>query len=366
MKKAKLDALKKVQELIRFEYMQLHNKPWIIGFSGGKDSTLLTQLVIECILSIAPDERKRKVYIVCNDTLVESPVFQRFVDKTLSLMREDIKALQIPAEVIKTQPNAKETFWVNMIGRGYPAPTPSFRWCMDRLKIKPTTKFIKDKVVEAGEAILLLGVRSAESKARAKRLNKYSQLSNGSHLSQHNDIIGCLIFAPLKDLSTEMVWDVLRRSYAPWGGKHSELLSIYSDASSGDWPFILGKDDAPTSNATLARFGCWTCTVIEKDKSMEYLIESGHGELIPLAKFRKRLKEVSQDPDSRSKTRRNGSYGLGPLTFAARKMLLGELIEIQDRLKAKLISDIEIRIIKEQWSLDESQIILRKMKGAVR
>ena len=138
------DKLRVIRREIRDEYLKPHSKPWIVGFSGGKDSTLLAHFVIECILSVPPDERHRAVHIVSNDTLVESPVLQGFVDRLLARMTESIAALQIPVSVVKTSPLVEETFWVNLLGKGCPAPNRTFRWCTDRMKIRPTTRFIRE------------------------------------------------------------------------------------------------------------------------------------------------------------------------------------------------------------------------------
>ncbi len=51
-------------------------RPWIIGFSGGKDSTALLQLVWLAIKQISEGQRNREIYVVCNDTLVENPIIQ--------------------------------------------------------------------------------------------------------------------------------------------------------------------------------------------------------------------------------------------------------------------------------------------------
>src|SRR5882672_6120410 len=151
---AKLKALRRE---LRDEYLQPHSKPWIVGFSGGKDSTLLAHLVLECLLMLSPDERKRRVYFISNNTLVESPVFQAFVDKLLDHLSESVGALDIPVEVVRTTPIPEESFWVNLLGKGYPAPNRNFRWCTDRMKIRPTTRFLREQVNQNGEAILLLG-----------------------------------------------------------------------------------------------------------------------------------------------------------------------------------------------------------------
>ena len=165
--------LRAIRRELRNEYLLPHTKPWIIGFSGGKDSTLLAHLVVETLLGLPREERKRQVFLVSNDTLVESPVFQSFVDGLLGRIADNVEALRVPVQVIKTQPKVDESFWVNLLGRGYPAPNRTFRWCTDRMKIRPTSRFIREQVSAHGEAILLLGVRRSESSARAGSIAKH-------------------------------------------------------------------------------------------------------------------------------------------------------------------------------------------------
>ena len=46
-------------------YVYKHdNRPWLIGYSGGKDSTLLCCLVMEMLKRLEPYQRNKKVYIV--------------------------------------------------------------------------------------------------------------------------------------------------------------------------------------------------------------------------------------------------------------------------------------------------------------
>ena len=277
------DRLKQIRRRIREEYLQPHTKPWILGFSGGKDSTLLLQLVIESILTISPDQRTRRVYVLSNDTLVESPVYQSQVMKTLALIGEGVSALGLPIEVVQTHPEEDWTFWVNLLGRGYPAPNRNFRWCTDRMKIRPTTRFIREKASASGEVILLLGVRKAESIARAQRLEGYEAKETEGKLSPHNDVKGCLIFRPIIELSNDDVWHILLNVRAPWGGNHRELVTLYRNAQGGECPFVMSEADSPSCGSTSARFGCWTCTVIDKDGSLAGLIESGFEYLEPLS-----------------------------------------------------------------------------------
>ena len=316
--------------------------------------------MVECLLSISPDERRRPVYLLSNDTLVESPVFQTFVDKLLNELRESLTVLRLPMEVVKTTPLAEESFWVNLLGRGYPAPNRMFRWCTDRMKIRPTSRFIREQVSKNGEAILLLGVRRSESASRARNLVKHDAASDG-RLSPHTDFKGCFVFTPIKDLATDEVWLTLLSSRPPWGGTYRDVVTLYKNALGGECPFVMSTDDAPSCGTSSARFGCWTCTVIEKDNSLESLINAGHEHLEPLADFRRRLKEVSDNPEHRSKVRRNGQPGLGPLTLETRKILLNELLNAQAEVGTELISNTEIRLIREQWTLDETEGILREL-----
>jgi DNA sulfur modification protein DndC len=355
------DRLRQIRRTIRDEYRQPHQKPWIVGFSGGKDSTLLLQVVIESILTISPDERTRQVYVLSNDTLVESPVYQSQVVKSLDLIAEGVAALGLPIEVVQTHPEDDWTFWVNLLGRGYPAPNRNFRWCTDRMKIRPTTRFIREKASASGEVILLLGVRRAESVARAQRIDGYTANEPEGRLNPHNDVKGCLIFRPIVELSNDDVWHILLNVRAPWGGNHRELVTLYRNAKGGECPFVVSEADSPSCGSTSARFGCWTCTVIDKDSSLSGLIDAGFEYLEPLSRFRERLKTVSNTPEYRSKVRRNGLPGLGPLTMDARKMLLDELLCVQTETGLNLITDHEVRLIKDWWGRDETTAVLRDM-----
>ena len=346
-------------------YLQPTQSPWVVGFSGGKDSTILLQLVIEAIQRVPPDERRRDVYVVCNDTLVESPIFQRYVESTLEVIRQGLDALALPVTVVTTRPKLSESFWVNLLGKGYPAPNRSFRWCTDRMKIRPTTEFIKSRVAEDGDVVLLLGIRRSESAERAKNIGRRETTADGALLKPHDDLKGCYVYAPIVDLTTDDVWVSLVENRPPWGGKHNQLFEMYQSAADGECPFVLADKEVASCGSGSARFGCWTCTVVDKDRSLDAMASSGFDELVPLAKFRNLLKETSENPDHRSKVRRNGQPGLGPLTLEAREMLLAELVRTQEECGADLIAADEIRLIHEQWEQDRYTSILRGISVAV-
>lgn len=346
-----LKILQHARAELRDEYLDPNPRPWIVGFSGGKDSTLVLQLVFEMLLSLAPSKRTRAVHVLANDTLVESPIVQAFVDRTLERIRKAVEGLNVPVTVVKTTPDIDHTFWVNLIGRGYPAPNRLFRWCTDRMKIRPTTSYIKVKVAESGEVTLLLGVRRSESSARAKVMKRYD---NGTRLNPHNDVPGCMVFRPVAEFSTEDVWVLLMQLRPPWGGTHKELVTLYRNAQGGECPLVTDREEAPSCGSSSARFGCWTCTVVEKDKSLRNFIDNGFEHLEGLADFRDWLKDFSRQSENRMSERRNGNEGVGPLTMDARRTVLAKLQELERTLEIPLISEAEVARIEQIWRDDES------------
>lgn len=351
---AKFESLRRE---IKDEYRAQHTRPWIIGFSGGKDSTLVLHLVVESLLELPASQRTRAVYVVANDTLVESPIVQSYVNRTLAFLDEALRDLRLPITVVKTSPATAQTFWVNLIGRGYPSPTRFFRWCTDRMKIRPTTEYIRSKVDENGEVILLLGVRRTESSARAASARRYD---NGGRLNRHNDIPGCLVFRPILEINTDEVWEFLMSTRAPWGGTHGDLVQLYRDAVGGECPVVIDPDAQPSCGSSSIRFGCWTCTVVEKDKSFRSHLEKGFEHLVPMAEFRDWLKTFCYEKQNRMSQRRNGQDGVGPLTFEARTVVLNRLLDLQLAVGEQLITIDEIDAIKRIWADDQSNQLFRR------
>jgi DNA sulfur modification protein DndC len=63
------------------------NLPWIIGYSGGKDSTAVLQLVWKAIETLPVDVRTKKVYVISTDTLVENPIVAKWVELSLDKIK---------------------------------------------------------------------------------------------------------------------------------------------------------------------------------------------------------------------------------------------------------------------------------------
>lgn len=355
-----VEKLNRARREILEEYLDpSHHHPWIVGYSGGKDSTLVLQLVMEALLGLDPALRTRPVHVLTNDTLVESPILAAYIDSMVNRIRDAVPGLSLPITVVKTTPPADQTFWVNMIGRGYPSPNRMFRWCTDRMKIRPTSDYVLGQVASSGKVILLLGVRRAESSVRAATVDRYTD-KHGSRLNPHNDLKGCLVFRPIVDLETDEVWQLLLQRPPPWGGTHRELVTLYRNAQGGECPLVLDNGEAPSCGSSSSRFGCWTCTVVDKDKSLEGFVENGYAHLEPLVFFRDWLVAIRNDRSRRQRTRRHGQITLmkdgtpvpGPFTLEARREIFDRLLALQDEVHLPLISSEEVRVIKRMWLED--------------
>lgn len=274
-------------------YMRMPN-PWVIGYSGGKDSTATIQVIWNAISRIPEQNRTKPIHIISTDTLVETPIIVDYINTSFALMENEAIRQNLPITTHKLTPELQDTFWVNLIGKGYPAPNTAFRWCTDRMKIKPSNRFILSKVAEFGEVILALGMRKGESSNRDKVIKKYE--IKGYRLSRHGQLPGAWVYMPIEEFSADDVWIYLIQNgngLSPWGSDNRALASLYRSAQAGECPLVI---DSTTSSCGNSRFGCWTCTVVAKDKSMEAIIDSGEEWMIPLLEYRDWLSET-QNPD---------------------------------------------------------------------
>lgn len=288
------------------------SRPWVIGYSGGKDSTSVVQLTFMMLQRLPKDERKKKVYVVSSDTLIENPIIIGFLKQNSDAISEAAKKLDLPIEAHMVHPDYDNSFWANVIGKGLPTPTSiRFRWCTEKLKIKPSNKFIEEKVSENGEVIVLLGVRKAESIARRIRIQ--NRQIDGFLLTPHATINNTYVYNPIVDLSTDDVWTILlgNNGVSPWGGDNNELFSLYMGSDGGECPFTItsnSKGEITTPSCGNSRFGCWICTVVQKDKSLSGFIQSGETWLEPLSEFREWLLSIRNKHEYRMQYRRDGNH----------------------------------------------------------
>lgn len=342
------------------------NRPWVVGFSGGKDSTATLQLVWNALAGLSADERRKRVYVISSDTFVETPIIVDHIDTSLAEINKAAQEQGMPIEASKVVPTLDDTFWVNLLGRGYPAPSSRFRWCTDRMKIRPANRFILDRVAEFGEVIMVLGARRGESNTRDQVLKNHA--IKGSRLRRHRSLTGAYVYSPVEEFTTEDVWTFLLQVKSPWGANNRKLVGMYRSAQSGECPLVV---DTTTPSCGNSRFGCWVCTVVTQDHSMESMIDNGEEWMQPLLDFRNELSshhnpEVKRQlrehkrRNGRVTRKEDGSVIPGPYKLNVRQSLLRKLLAAQERIRrdgpdaeATLISDDELREIRRIWRTEE-------------
>jgi DNA sulfur modification protein DndC len=358
--------------------------PWIVGYSGGKDSTATLQLVWKAIAALPPTDRTKEIHVISTDTLVENPIVARWVAKSLDTMRDAAAASGMPIRTHRLAPELANSFWVNLIGRGYPAPRHKFRWCTERLKIRPSNAFITSVVKASGEAILVLGIRKAESSRRAANMKKHEVRRVRDRLSPNASLPGSLVYSPIEDWTNDDVWFFLMQSSNPWGYSNRELLGMYAGASAdGECPLVV---DSSTPSCGDSRFGCWVCTLVDEDKSMTAMIQNDDEKhwMLPLLELRNALDFRSgavaegDDVDStdrhlRDFRRMSGAVQLmadgrpipGPYIQSAREDWLRKLLAAQvhvqkhgprDCADLTLISLEELQEIRRIWVIDKHEL----------
>lgn len=354
-----------IEELMdQYQEADRYTRSWIIGFSGGKDSTVLLTLVWIALTRLKESgvSLDRDVYIVCNDTMVENPVIEEYVTTVLQTIKKAAKEQQLPITVRTTTPQIEDTFWSCVIGKGYPVPNNAFRFCTEKMKIKPTSAFITNQVAADGEAIILIGTRLDESQQRAKSIRKHE--IKGYRLTKHPLNPNTYTYAPIKELMLEEVWWIINVIPSPWGFDNKILFKIYSDASADDYECPTVVTDETHRSCGQSRFGCWICTVVKEDKSMISLIKNGVEWMKPLLEFRDRLISNRNISKLRSDRRRNGQLAVdetghnqGCYTMEYRIQLLRELLTIQKetqeyRSSIDLITSQELIAIQIIWYRD--------------
>lgn len=359
-------AIKKEMELV-----YLHDqRPWMIGYSGGKDSTLLCQLVFEMLESLPEENRWKPVYIVTSDTMVENPIVKTYMHKMSKAINEasTAKNLNVQAHII--YPEIRQTFWSLMIGLGYPTPEPpGFRWCTERLKINPSNAFTYDTIKKDGEIVILLGVRKAESAARSRSIS--SREIEGKLLTPHPQIAKAYVYSPLSEVRNENVWEYLLRGdgKSAWNTDNHYLYNLYQGENLSEEDSVVGQVNKDNMKVTgNSRFGCWICTMVKEDKSLKNFIDHGASELIPLRDFRNWLVELRATPEARDYRRRNGSvyltssgeYGRGPFTMETRKEILKRLLQLEVETGFELITLGELKMIDKLWE-DEGDLSRRSL-----
>ena len=310
--------------------------PWVVGFSGGKDSTATLQAVWFAIAGLEPEQRKKPIYVIASDTGVENPRIAERLHGDLRAMHEMASATGMPITAELVRPNLQDSFWVQLIGKGYAAPSGRFRWCTDRLKIRPANDFVRRKVSEHGQVVMVLGSRRAESATRAQVMAMHE--IQGSRFKSHSTLRGALVYTPIEGLTTDDVWLYLMNVKNPWSGSNRDLAAMYRSASdAGECPLVV---DTKTPSCGNTRFGCWVCTVVQRDRSLAAMIDNGDGWLEPLFDMQHHLKNT-QDPEHKLDYR-------DPRVQRGRMTVKDDGTPVPGRYKMEFCQDMLHRLLRAQ------------------
>lgn len=368
------DGMAKAVKAICDEIRELYlwdEVPWVIGYSGGKDSTAVLQLVWLAILDLPAGQRTKPIHVISTDTLVEQPMVAAWVTTSHAKMRQAAAEQEMPVTPHRLTPEVKDTFWVNLIGKGYPAPRKLFRWCTSRMKINPSNSFIRNVVRENGEAILVLGSRKAESQRRALALAEHEKRRVRERLAPNANLPNSLVYTPIEDWSNDDVWLFLMQVKNAWGHTNKSLLGMYQGASAdGECPLVV---DTSTPSCGNSRFGCWVCTVVDKDRSMEAMIKNDDEKewMMPLLELRNELGDFANERSRRDYRRMSGRVQLfhdglvrGPYRKEAREYWLRRVLEAQTQIRElgpdgfeqlELVSLDELHEIRRIWLYEKHE-----------
>lgn len=350
------------------------NIPWICGYSGGKDSSAVVQLVWMALSELPEWERSKTVHVISTDTLVESPVVALWASQSIEKMRSAAIHDRLPILPHRLTPQIQNTFWVNIIGRGYPYPRVNFRWCTDRLKIDASNQFIKRILASESEAILVLGSRKAESTTRRRVMEGYEGKRYREHLSPNGSYPNTYVFTPIEEWEDSMVWQFLMQYSNPWGHSNKDLLAMYKGASADNECPLVVESGTPSCGGS--RMGCWVCTMVTEDKSLSAMIQNDEEKswMLPLLDFRNYIASYNQGSDTSQneldRNRRDFRRMTGNLTWYRNRLVHGpykkevredfleRLLKLQVFIQqtgpqevknSELITMDELRFIRKIW-----------------
>ena len=225
-------------------------------------------------------------------------------------------------------------------------------------------------MTEHGEVVVVLGVRKQESFTREQVINLHK--ITGSRLARHTNLPGAYVYTPIEEFTLKDVWDYLDLVPNPWGA-HNDLLRDLYQTAAGECPLVI---DTLTPSCGQTRFGCWVCTVVDRDRSLEKMTAGGDAWMQPLIEFREFLmstQDPANKPAQRSAVRRDGQVWIkeqkliyGPYSFQKqfRQELLRRLLRAQAKVRKlgpdpqmTLITAEELHAIRRLWRSEEGDWI---------
>lgn len=346
-------------------------RPLYIGFSGGKDSTVVLSLVSRAIRELAPELRTKPIYVLMSDTLMEMPpVIGQILNAVQSFMAY-VEKYDLPFEFHRVEPAFKNRFWNLVIGRGATLPRTDMRWCTLKMKVVPMEQKVAEVLQKHNGYVAVTGARKDESADRRARLER-NAVTPGSKLKTHPDS-RCNLLCPIEDWSVEDVWLHIYTDSEEWVDKEG-LGIIYAEAAGdGDECRTVlegGEEGSKPGCVNSSRFGCWFCPIQgNRDKSLANMAVR-HPYLLHLEELRNYLmqfqngewhhvRDVYNHADGFPRLQYNysnhrfGMTGPGGYTLEFRREMLVRLLQTEKKVREtsdiRLIEDEDLEWIQHLW-----------------
>jgi DNA sulfur modification protein DndC len=327
-------------------------KHWSIAYSGGKDSTTTVSFILWAIEQ-GRIQRPETLTVLYADTRQELPPLQRTAMRFIA----DLQAEGVDARIVL--PEIDNRFYVYLLGRGVPPPSNTFRWCTERLKIKPMLDALHTMHVEHGQRFLqITGVRLGESAVRDQRIaisctSTKGECGQGWFQQMGSEAISDTL-APIVHWRTCFVWDWLYDWYSDNWAQACGYEQGHKREYLGDLAAAYGDDDART--------GCIGCNLASRDVALENIIHTPEWEHLrpllgikplfaELKKPRNRIRKASPEFTKSGEYAKKGQR-MGPLTMEGRAYGLERVLDIQRQAGVDLINAEEESRIRELWELN--------------
>ncbi len=251
-----VDRENHIEKSTNILYRALSADFWILPFSGGKDSSVLLDLTLSFLIEKRLKKKRPSLIITYNDTLLEWPPLRDWALKVMRSLKRLTENTGVDLRTFILKPEAGESFLEMVFKKRYPAPSPRFRWCTERLKVRPTLRIIRRLSSQGHNIIMLTGVRYNESKERSGRLKGRDVIKNNGGPFKGPGSVKA--YAPLYSWTLNDIWTYIDSKRPVW--------------NEPSWTFLVNLYGPKRLDYEL-RFGCFLCPLIKHDLSGKRLVE---------------------------------------------------------------------------------------------
>lgn len=310
--------------------VMLNNHCIVIGYSGGKDSSSCVVIVFLAALQLLKQGITPPHIVVLNaDTKVDNPEVDMHIRGELTKMVAFAEKHGLKIIVRRSRPALNDEWAVKILsGRSLPGYPDTQRDCQEGLKGTPMGRLRKQvfqALQEFGyqKPVSISGTRFDESVVRARNMKKRNE-SDTEVVA--NVKTGDLFLSPIAKWREADVWELLNRCVSGDIDMYSDfddLYRIYGDAGGGGCTYQAER--SIVAKPCGARTGCWSCTPIGRDKSLENMIDGDerYAYMRGLNRLQRYLLAIQYDFSKRNwihRTIRHGYIAFWPDTFSSQTL----------------------------------------------